>query len=828
MLKFDITGMSCAACSNTIEKAVAKIKGVSNVYVDLITNSMTVDGTAKTDKIISAVEKAGYGASLQGNKKGNGTSSSKSELRLMIIRLIMSVLFLLPLLYISMGHMMFNWPLISSLEHNYIAQGLLELLLTSIIMVINQKFYIRGFKGIIHGSPNMDTLVAVGSGAAFIYSTVILFLMTSGTDIEKYHDEMYFESAAMILTLVTVGKLLELYSRGKSTNAINSLIQLVPNTATVIRDNEEIKIETSELNKGDIVVVKAGESFPCDGVILEGYCAADESALTGESMPVDKTVGDNVFTATINTNGYLKLKATNTGQDTSFASIIKMVSDASSTKAPIARIADKVSGVFVPAVIIIALITFVCWIISGQNIGFSLARAISVIVISCPCALGLATPVAIVVGNGKGAKNNILFKNAESLENTGKAQIICFDKTGTVTKGKPSVTDVVSNDKEKLLKVAFALESKSSHPISNAIVSYCTENNIKQDNIEDFEEKPGNGIVGNLKNHKATAGNYSFISTFVEIPDSFEKKAEEFSNQGKTPIFFSCNNEFIGVIAIADKIKENSANAISMLKKLGQTIVMITGDNTKVAHSIAGELGISNVISDVLPNEKEQKVAKLSQLGKVAMVGDGINDAPALTRADTGIAVGAGTDIAIESADVVLMRDNLEDVARAVILSKKVYRNIKENLFWALFYNIICIPIAAGILYPAFGITLNPMIAAAAMSLSSICVVLNALRLNTVNLNKYVSVRKNKNNLDISYIINNDAEKDGENKKHIIIDGMMCSNCEEHIRKALLEIGLEVLPDHTQGKAIILKGKINEKKIKKAIKNAGYKYKGIK
>ncbi len=820
MTEYNITGMSCAACSSAVEKAVAKVKGVKKVSVNLLTNSMIVDGGTNVNNIIAAVEKAGYGASLKDSNNEVKASSNTSESNKMVLRLVTSIILLLPLLYISMGHMMFSFPVPSLLEENFLALGLMELLLTAIIMVINQKFFISGFKAIIHRSPNMDTLVALGSSAAFIYSTVILFLMTSSTaNMELYHNEMYFESSATILTLITVGKTLESYSKGKSTNAINALIQLAPDTATVIRDEKEIVIKADEMVIDDIFIIKPGEAMPCDGVVIDGNGAIDESALTGESIPVDKNIGDNVFTATINKSGYLKCRATNVGKDTSLQSIIKMVTDASATKAPIAKIADKVSGVFVPVVITIAIITLVCWLISGQSIGFSLARSISVLVISCPCALGLATPVAIMVGNGKGARNNILFKNAECLENAGKSKIICFDKTGTITIGETFVTDIISDKPDELLITANSLEIKSEHPLSRAIVNYCRENNISTKESSNFEVMPGNGIKAEIDSNIAIGGNFDFVSQYVMIPQKYVKLAEELSDMGKTVLFFASNNEFEGIIAVADKIKDDSAKAVSKLKNLGLSVVMITGDNKKTARAIANEAGISNVIAEVLPNDKEKKVRELSQLGKVAMVGDGINDAPALTRADTGIAIGAGTDIAIDAADVVLMRESLIDVVKAIVLSKKVLRNIKENLFWAFFYNVIGIPIAAGILYPAFGITLNPMIAAAAMSLSSICVVLNALRLSAVNIEKYKKVGKHKMAIEEMNINSNN-----DDRKEIIIEGMMCEHCEEHVTNALKEIGLTVKADHNLGNAIIESGEADEAKISDAIEKAGYKY----
>ncbi|MCD7723035.1 MAG: heavy metal translocating P-type ATPase [Clostridiales bacterium] len=824
MKEFNVTGMSCAACSAAVERAVSSVAGVTGVNVSLLTNSMTVDGSAADNEIISAVKSAGYGASPKGAAaEKNSAALASGEMKGMVKRLVASVVFLLPLMYISMGHMMFSWPVIPALQSNHLALGLIQMLLTIIIMVINQKFFINGFKGIIHKAPNMDSLVALGSGAAFIYSTVVLFLMTAYYEnMASYHNEMYFESAAMILTLITVGKTLESYSKGKATTAVNSLMSLAPDNATVIRNGKEITLKASDLTVGDIFIVKPGEAMPCDGVIIEGSAAVDESALTGESIPVDKTAGDNVSTATINQSGFIKCRATKVGKDTSLAAIIKMVTDAAATKAPIAKIADKVSGIFVPAVIAIAAITIISWLIAGQETGFALARGISVLVISCPCALGLATPVAIMVGSGKAAKNGILFKTAESLENTGKADIICFDKTGTITMGETFLTDIIAPNREKLLSVAYSLEQKSEHPLALAVVNFCSENAVEAHETKAFKTLPGNGLQAQIGEKLAVGGNLSFVQQFAAVPADYVERANSLASAGKTPLFFAIGSEFLGVIAVADKIKDTSAKAIKAIKKLGLSVVMITGDNEKTARSIACEAGIDNVIAKVLPNEKEAKVKQLFNYGRVAMVGDGINDAPALTRADTGIAIGAGTDIAIDAADVVLMKDDLTDVPKALILSKKVLRNIKENLFWAFFYNIIGIPVAAGILYPAFEITLNPMIAAAAMSLSSFCVVSNALRLNAVSLEKYKSKKTKNKEIDMTVFENNKA------KKQIIIDGMMCEHCEMHVTKALAEIGLKVTANHKENAAVIESGSADEESIKKAVTEAGYKFVGVK
>lgn len=829
MKEFDITGMSCAACSARIEKAVGAVCGVDMVSVNLLTNSMLVDGSTDNNEIIDAVEKAGYGASEKNENseiKSKDNSLKDEQTPLLLKRLISSVVLLIPLMYVSMGHMMWGWW-IPGFLNNHIAIALFQLVFTVAIMIINQKFFISGFKGLVHRAPNMDTLVALGSGAAFGYSLVVMFLMANeisagntGTAHAYMHD-LYFESAAMILTLITVGKTLEAYSKGKTTNALKSLMNLAPDTATVIRDGKEQVVPAESVSVDDIFVVRAGESIPVDAIIIKGESAVDESALTGESIPVDKKAGDKVSAATINQSGFIECRATSVGQDTAISKIIKMVSDASATKAPIAKIADKVSGVFVPVVMCIALVTMIVWLISGQTIGFSLARGISVLVISCPCALGLATPVAIMVGSGKGAKNGILFKTAESLEIAGKTDIVCLDKTGTVTEGNPSVTDIKSDDEEKLLLLAFAIESKSEHPLSKAIIKYCKNKNIELLNAENSKAIAGSGLVGEIDSSKVYGGNADYISKQVNIPESYLEFADSLSANGKTPLFFSTDDEFLGVIAVADTVKETSRKAVENLGNMGISVVMITGDNEETANAIAKQVGIKNVISKVLPNGKEEKIRQLSEYGNVAMVGDGINDAPALTRANTGIAIGAGTDVAIDAADVVLMKSDPVDISSAVTLSRKVIQNIKENLFWAFIYNIIGIPVAAGVLYPVFGITLNPMLGAAAMSLSSFCVVMNALRLNIVNINKITHIKTNRKEIDMSIFKNN-------SKPYVVIEGMMCAHCEAHVTEALKKIGLDVTADHSKNRAVINSGEVNEMAIKQAVTDAGYKFVEIK
>ena len=830
MREFNVTGMTCAACSARVEKAVSAVDGVDMVAVNLLTNSMVVDGSVTNDEIVKAVVDAGYGAE---EKADNPKASSKKDALkdeqtpLLLKRLISSVVLLLPLMYVSMGHMMWGWKVPSFLNNNHMGIALFQLVFTVAIMIINQKFFISGFKGLIHKAPNMDTLVALGSGAAFSYSLVVMFLMTYEITVgntmaaHAYMHDLYFESAAMILTLITVGKTLEAYSKGRTTDALKSLMNLTPDTATVIRDGKEQVVPADSVAVDDIFVVRAGESIPVDAVVLKGESAVDESALTGESIPVDKKAGDKVSAATINQSGFIECRATSVGQDTAISKIIKMVSDASATKAPIAKIADKVSGVFVPVVMCIAIITMIVWLISGQSIGFSLARGISVLVISCPCALGLATPVAIMVGSGKGAKNGILFKTAESLETAGKTDIVCLDKTGTVTEGNPSVTDIKSENKDELLRLAYAIEKKSEHPLSKAIIKYCEDYNIALDEAENIKAVSGNGLVGKVNSKDVYGGNYDYISKQTKISEEYRDFADNLSAKGKTPLFFCENNKFLGIIAVADTVKETSKTAIENLNKMGISVVMITGDNDKTAEAIGKEVSISNIISKVLPDGKEEKVRLLSEYGNVAMVGDGINDAPALTRAATGIAIGAGTDVAIDAADVVLMKSDPIDISSAITLSRKVIQNIKENLFWAFIYNIIGIPIAAGVLYPLFGITLNPMIGAAAMSLSSFCVVINALRLNIVNINKITHKKSKRKEIDMSIF-----KKD--KKPYIVIEGMMCAHCEAHVTEALDKIGVKVLADHSKNRAVIESGEVDEEAIKKAVTEAGYKFVEIK
>lgn len=823
-MDFDITGMSCAACSARIEKAVSELENVDTVSVNLLTNSMNVSGSVSSDEIINTVVSVGYGASVKGDTKTKNSADTikDNETSKMVKRLIASVVLLLPLMYVSMGHMIWGWSVPSFLNDNYIGIALLELIFTVAVMIVNQKFFISGFKGIIHKAANMDTLVALGSGAAFVYSTVVMFLMTvdikngdMNGDMHHLHN-LYFESSAMILTLITVGKTLEAYSKGKTTNALKGLMDLAPKTATVIRDNKEITISADDFLIDDVFVVKAGESIPADGIVIEGISSVDESALTGESIPSDKQINSKVFAGTLNMNGYIKCRATSVAGETDLSKIIKMVADASATKAPIAKIADKVSGVFVPVVIAISLVTLAVWLVSGQSVGFSLARSISVLVISCPCALGLATPVAIMVGSGKGAKNGILFKTAESLEVAGKTDVVCFDKTGTVTNGNPVVTDIISDNNDLLLTVAYSAEKKSEHPLSKAINNYCVENNIIAKNCNDFKTIVGGGIICNIDGKTAVGGNNELINQYTSVDDINIAKAEQLSQEGKTPLYFAYDGKFLGIIAVADTIKEDSRKAVEQLNNMGVAVVMITGDNENTANAIARQAGIDNIIAKVLPNEKEAQVRNLQSFGSVAMVGDGINDAPALTRADTGIAIGAGTDVAIDSADVVLMKSSPLDVVRSINLSRRVLTNIKENLFWAFIYNIIGIPIAAGVLYPAFGITLNPMLGAAAMSLSSFCVVINALRLNIINIDKSI-INKRKKEIDMSLFKK-------EKKPYITIEGMMCGHCEEHVTKALDDVGLTVKADHTKNRATVESGTIDADAVKSAIENAGYKF----
>lgn len=829
MTQYNVTGMSCAACSARVEKAVSSVDGVSSCSVNLLTNSMGVEGTATSKEIIEAVEKAGYGASLK-TKNKKVKSNPDDELKdtqtpKLVKRLVASLLFLAPLMYISMGHMMWGWKLPNFMENNHIAMGLAQMLFAIIIMVINQNFFISGFNGLIHRSPNMDTLVALGSGASFVYSTYALFAMTVAqtkgdmSAIMSYMDDFYFESAAMILALITVGKTLEAYSKGRTTDALKGLMSLSPKTANVIRDGKEITVDIDDVAVGDIFVVRPGESVPVDGIVIDGESAVDESVLTGESLPVDKAVDDKVTSATINKSGFLKCKATRVSEDTTLAQIINLVSEASATKAPIAKLADRVSGVFVPTVIAIAIITFIVWLIVPKPFGYALSRAISVLVISCPCALGLATPVAIMVGNGKGAKNGILFKTAVSLEEAGKTQIVVLDKTGTITEGKPKVTDVipVGISENDLLQIAYSLEIKSEHPLAKAIVEKAETAQIPPLDITDFESKTGSGLCGTLENSKIYAGSSKYISTVCDI-SSVKSDIERLSNDGKTPLLFAKDEKLIGVIAVADTIKQDSPEAIKQLKNMGIKVVMLTGDNKRTADAIGKQTGVDMVISDVLPDGKEVVVKKLQSFGKVAMVGDGVNDAPALTRADVGIAIGAGADVAVDSADVVLMNSKLSDVCSAIRLSRHTLTNIKENLFWAFIYNIIGIPLAAGVWIPITGWTLNPMFGAAAMSLSSFCVVMNALRLNFVNVTSPKSDKKIKE-VNINYT------EEFKMTKTIKIDGMMCPHCEATVKKALEAIDgvTSAVASHTEKKATVeLSKDVDTAVLEQAVVDAGY------
>lgn len=782
---FDIKGMSCAACQATVEKVVSKLEGINSCSVSLLTNSMVVTGSASNEEIIRAIQSAGYDANVKDdkNKQINNKKVKDNNTSGMIKRLISSVIILLILMYFSMGHMMFKWPIPPFLVGNHFSMGLLQLLLSSIILIINKHFFINGIKALIHKSPNMDTLVAMGSGISYIYSIYALFMMSDAIInnnqllVEKYMDSLYFETAAMILTLITIGKTLEAYSKGKTTNALKSLMDLAPKQAVIIKDGKELTVNIEQVKKGDIFVVKPGENIPVDGIIIDGSGAINESAITGESIPVDKKIGDVVTSATLNQSGYLKCEATRVGEDTTLSQIIKMVEESSNTKAPIAKIADKVSGVFVPTVIFISLITFIIWMIISHNFITSFEFAISVLVVSCPCALGLATPVAIMVSSGKGAKNGILFKTAESIEVTGKVKVVALDKTGTITKGEPIVTDIipVSNySKEELLKLAYSLEKKSEHPLAKSVIKKAEEDKIDFYEVEEFKVLPGSGLEAKINGEMIYGGNYNLIKSVVNIDEEVNNIYNKLSTSGKTPLFFAKSNSLIGVIGVADVVKDDSIEAIKDLKKLGIHVVMITGDNPTTAKSIGDMVGVDEVIAGVLPNEKENAIKKLQEKYLVAMVGDGINDAPALTRADVGIAIGAGTDIAIDAADVVLMNSSLTDVVGAIKLSKKTLTNIRENLFWAFIYNIIGIPLAAGVL-SYFGIKLVPMFGAIAMSLSSVCVVTNALRINFININKSIKLKKGK-------------EKRKMFEKEIMVNGMMCSHCESRVKKALEEI----------------------------------------
>ena len=855
MQQFIVTGMSCAACSARVEKAVSKVEGVTSCSVSLLTNSMGVEGTAADQAIIQAVEAAGYGASVKGEAaEHSGASSMAAEEEMLkdhdtpVLkrRLLASLGFLIVLMYFSMGHMMWGWPLPAFFENNHIAMGLVQLLLTGIVMVINQKFFISGFKSLAHRAPNMDTLVALGSTAAFGYSTYALFAMTDAQvkgDMEMvmhYMHEFYFESAAMILTLITVGKMLEARSKGKTTDALKGLMKLASKTAVVERNGQEVTVPIEQVKKGDIFLVRPGENVPVDGVILEGTSALNEAALTGESIPVDKKPGDVVSAATLNQSGFIRCEATRVGEDTTLSQIIQMVSDAAATKAPIAKIADKVSGVFVPAVITIAVITMIVCLLAGESVGFALARGISVLVISCPCALGLATPVAIMVGNGMGAKNGILFKTAVSLEETGKVQIVALDKTGTITNGEPVVTDMVPAEgvtEESLLALAASLEKRSEHPLAKAILKYAGEQQLTVEDVYEFEALPGNGLTAVRKGVKLAGGNYAFIRTQTEVSEDLLKQSEALAEQGKTPMFFSENGRLAGIIAVADTMKEDSRQAVSELRNMGIRVVMLTGDNERTARAIGAQAGVDDVIAGVLPDGKESMIRKLQQYGKVAMVGDGINDAPALTKADMGIAIGAGTDVAIDAADVVLMKSRLSDVAAAVRLSRATLRNIHENLFWAFFYNVIGIPLAAGVWIPIFGWTLNPMFGAAAMSLSSFCVVTNALRLNLFNMHDAKKDKKLKNPAIIKELVdNNKTNHNQENKeigtmkKTMKIEGMMCGHCEATVKKALegLDGVASAEVSHEAGTAVVeLSADVADDVLKKTVEDKDYKVTAI-
>ena len=830
MKQYNVTGMSCASCVARVEKAVNKVDGVTSCSVNLLTNSMSVDGDVKSSDVISAVEKAGYGASLKGNSykenKSNDEPLKDTETPKLKKRLFSSLVFLILLMYISMGHMMWGFPLPSILANNHIAMGLIQLLLTGIIMVINQKFFVSGFKALIHRSPNMDTLVALGAGASFIYSVYALFAMTNAqvnndmSLVMKYMDEFYFESAGMILTLITLGKMLESYSKGKTTNAIKGLMNLAPKKATILVDNVEKVVPVEEVKIGDIFVVKPGENIPVDGVVIEGESAVNESALTGESIPVDKSVGDNVSGATVNQSGFIKCKATKVGEDTTLSQIIKMVSDASATKAPIAKVADKVSGVFVPVVISIAVVTIIVWLLCGATFGNALVRGISVLVISCPCALGLATPVAIMVGNGVGAKNGILFKNATSLETTGKVSYVLLDKTGTITNGTPVVTDIIPSEnytEDNLLSYASSLESKSEHPLAKAVVQKAIDSSIKTLDTTDFKSLTGNGVSAKINGKTIVGGSVKHISSIANIDENIIKKADDLATKGKTPLLFVMDNQLLGIIAVADVVKSDSPKAIKELQNMGIKVVMVTGDNEKTAQAIAKESGVDEVIAGVLPDGKEKVVTQYKQKGMVAMVGDGINDAPALTRADIGIAIGAGTDVAIDSADIVLMKSKLTDVSGAIRLSRGTLRNIHENLFWAFIYNVIGIPLSAGVWIPIFGWTLSPMFGAAAMSLSSFCVVANALRLNFLNIRSSKRDRKIKNKT-------NKKEKNNMTTT-LKINGMMCPHCEATVKTALESIdgvtSAEV--SHESGTAVVtLSKEVSDDVLKKAVVDKGY------
>ena len=827
MKKFNVTGMSCAACSSRVEKAVSKVEGVQSCSVSLLTNSMGVEGSASDESIIAAVEKAGYGASVAGAEKKQSAETDQlkdKDTPVLMHRLIASVGFLVVLMYISMGHMMWGWPLPAFFADNHIAMGLVQLLLCVIIMVINQKFFINGFKGLIHRSPNMDTLVALGSGASFVYSVYALFAMTDAQVkgnaelVMSYMHEFYFESAAMILTLITVGKMLEAHSKGKTTNALKALLNLAPKKATLLIDGKETEVTVDKVKKGDVFVVRPGESIPVDAEITDGSTAVDESALTGESIPVDKTVGDSVSAGTINKSGFLKCSATAVGEDTALSQIIKMVSDAAATKAPVAKIADKVSGVFVPAVIVIVLITIAVCLLCGQTVGYALARGISVLVISCPCALGLATPVAIMVGNGMGARKGILFKTAASLEEAGKTQIAVLDKTGTITKGEPKVTDIIPFEitENELLKYAYSIEAKSEHPLAKAIIVKAEELSLNPYEVTDFKAESGSGLSAEYNGEKIIGGSKKYISSLINISNDISSRADSLSEEGKTPLFFMKGDKLLGIIAVADVIKDESPQAVKELQNMGIKVVMLTGDNERTAKAVGKLAGVDEVIAGVMPDGKEKVVAELKKQGKVLMVGDGINDAPALTRADIGMAIGSGTDIAIDAADVVFMKSKLTDVPAAVRLSRKTLRNIHENLFWAFIYNVIGIPLAAGVWIPLLGWQLNPMFGAAAMSLSSFCVVTNALRLNFFDITNPKKDRK------IKYKSKKD---DNAMTKTMKIDGMMCSHCEGRVKQSLEGLAQvsQAEVSHEKGTAVVtLTAEVSNDVIKKTVEDQGY------
>lgn len=868
MKQYTVTGMSCAACSARVEKAVSKVDGVSACSVSLLTNSMGVEGDADSASVIRAVEEAGYGAALKEADREaghNAESISEQEKALedketpkLKKRLFSSIGFLIVLMYFSMGHMMFGWPLPAFFEGNHVAMGLVQLLLTIMIMVINQKFFISGFKSLLHRAPNMDTLVAMGSSAAFLYSTYALFAMTDAqvkgdmAGVMKYMDEFYFESAAMILTLITVGKMLEAHSKGKTTDALKGLMKLAPQKAVLLIGGEEKEVPIDQVKKGDLFMVKPGENIPVDGIVVKGSSAVNESALTGESIPVDKAEGDEVSAATINQSGVLTCEAVRVGEDTALSRIIQMVSDAAATKAPIARIADKVSGIFVPAVIAIAAVTFLVWILAGQSFGYALARAISVLVISCPCALGLATPVAIMVGNGMGARNGILFKTAASLEETGKTEIVVLDKTGTITKGEPRVTDILPAEgvpEERLLTLAYSLEKNSEHPLAGAVIAYAGEKQLRAEEVTEFQALPGNGLLGRSREGLLTGGSFAYISSKILLSADTEEKVKQLAGEGKTPLLFGLDNQFLGMIAVADVVKEDSTEAVKELTDMGIRVIMLTGDNERTARAVASRAGITEVIAGVLPDGKEQVVRSLKEEGRVAMAGDGINDAPALTRADVGIAIGAGTDVAIDAADVVLMKSSLKDIPAAVRLSRATLRNIHENLFWAFIYNIIGIPLAAGVWIPLFHWQLNPMFGAAAMSLSSFCVVTNALRLNLFKVYDSSHDRKQKSRRQAAHKENTAGagqttgeiqaegstknikkEEGNEMKKTMKIEGMMCGHCEAAVKKALEAVdGVEsALVSHEKGSAeVTLTKEVADDVLKKAVEDKDYKVTAI-